>query len=412
MLHFEYTIYSAILIAILAVIMLLFNLKSNKSVIYLFIFLILHADYSITHTLLAFGDPTDKTTIFFTTILLNNAAPLWWLRGPFLYFYVRSVLNDNPKLRKTDLLHFLPFAINLVAIIPYLMTSWNYKTIISEKAIGDVRFILDYNFQLFYPHMINNYLRPVQLLLYIVAAFFLLFRFYPRLKTAKGNISKQYREVFFWLCGLLLLLFGYTIFINYITFKYFRTPFLNHLSPSILNVYSLSYILFCLLPILILIFPNIMYGMPKVTAKNSVPDAKPVIPADGYKESVPHKNFSFDEEHFVQLSDEIIRYMEKEKPYLKHDFSFHDFSTGMKTPQHHLRFCLSCMMKKSFADLKNESRVNHAINLLNTSVAETISIDGIGKQSGFKSSSNFYTSFKEITGYTPSEWLKRNGNSE
>lgn len=410
MLHFEYTIYSAILIAILALIMLLFNLKSNKSVIFLSVFLVLHAAYGITHTLLAFGDSTDKTTVFFTTILLNNAAPLWWLRGPFLYFYVRSVLNDNTKLRKTDLLHFLPFAINLAAIIPYLITSWNYKTTISEKAIGDVRFILDYNFQLFYPHMINNYLRPVQMLLYIVAAFILLLRFYPRLKTTKGNISKQYREVFFWLSGFLLLLFGNTIFINYITFEYFRTPFLNHLSPSILSVYSLSYILYCSLPILILVFPSIMYGMPKLKAKIFVSGTKPVIPADGDQEPVSHKNFSFDEEHFMQLSDEIIRYLEKEKPYLKPDFSFHDLSAGMKAPQHHLRFCLSSMIKKSFADLKNEMRVNHAIDLLNTNVAETISIDGIGKQSGFRSSSNFYTSFKEMTGYTPREWMKRNKN--
>jgi AraC-like DNA-binding protein len=408
MLHFEYTIYSAVLIVILALIMLLFNLRSNKSIFFLFGFLILHAVYGITHTLLAFGDPTDKTTLFFTTLLLNNAAPLWWLRGPFLYFYVRSILNDNPKLSKSDLLHFLPFAINLVAIIPYLMTSWNYKTIVSEKAIGDVRYILNYNFELFYPHMINNYLRPIQLLAYIVTASCLLIRFYPRLQTIKGNLSKQYREVFFWLSGLLLLLFGNTIFINYITFRYFRAPFLNHLSPPILSVYSISNALFCALPILILVFPSIMYGMPKLSLKISASGAKSGDSTGENKEAVPHKKFSIDEEHFIQLSDEIIRFMENEKPYLNPDFSFYDLCVGMKTPQHHLRFCLNGVIKKSFSDLKNEMRVNHAISMLNASMAETISIDGIGKASGYKSSSNFYTSFKEKTGFTPSEWLRGN----
>jgi len=73
-----------------------------------------------------------------------------------------------------------------------------------------------------------------------------------------------------------------------------------------------------------------------------------------------------------------------------------------------LRICKVLLKQFLTRDIVNRHR--RTIDLLNTNVAETISIDGIGKQSGFRSSSNFYTSFKEMTGYTPREWMKRNKN--
>jgi AraC-like DNA-binding protein len=407
---FEYTIYSAFLIAFLAIIMLLYNLKSNKATVYLFTFLILHAIYGITQTVLVFGDPANNVTVFFMTLLLNNAAPLWWLRGPSLYFYVRSVLNDQPKLKKSDILHFLPFAINLIAIVPYLFTSWNYKTDIARNSIGDIHYVVNCNYDLFYPHMINNYLRPIQFLLYIVASCCMLIRFYPNLKAIPGKIRpKQYQTVFYWLCGLLVLLLSNTLLINYITFGYFTSSFTNHLSPDILRIYSTTNILFAALPMLILFFPYITYGMPKRlgnTATSCLKSMRIKAETDKKTEHSPVRNASFDEDSLNKLSIEIVGYLKKNKPFLEPDFSLYDLSKGMNTPQHQLRYCLSHILKTSFTNLKNDMRVHHAIDLLGTDTIEKISIDGIGRQSGFKSPSNFYACFKETTSYTPSEWLK------
>lgn len=53
--------------------------------------------------------------------------------------------------------------------------------------------------------------------------------------------------------------------------------------------------------------------------------------------------------------------------------------------------------------MKKEFRVEYSKSLLlmdNSSVT----FEGIGAMSGFKSNSNFYSSFKEITGKTPLEW--------
>jgi tetratricopeptide (TPR) repeat protein/AraC-like DNA-binding protein len=60
---------------------------------------------------------------------------------------------------------------------------------------------------------------------------------------------------------------------------------------------------------------------------------------------------------------------------------------------------------KTYPVFINEQRIKHAIRLL-VDFGTKYSIDGIAKESGFKSTSNFYKIFKENTGMTPAEFQK------
>jgi transcriptional regulator GlxA family with amidase domain len=100
-----------------------------------------------------------------------------------------------------------------------------------------------------------------------------------------------------------------------------------------------------------------------------------------------------------------MQYLEVEKPYLKLDFSIHDICNHFNTPQHHIQYCFSNVLNRHFRDIKSELRVKYAIELLNSNMANNISMEGIGRQAGFASNSNFYTSFKVVSGVTPNQWL-------
>jgi transcriptional regulator GlxA family with amidase domain len=76
-------------------------------------------------------------------------------------------------------------------------------------------------------------------------------------------------------------------------------------------------------------------------------------------------------------------------------------------PQHHVAYCFNHVLNKKFSNLRTEFRVNHAKELLDKGLTETLSIDGIGMKAGFASRSNFYSCFKAITGITPSEYLEK-----
>jgi AraC-like DNA-binding protein len=117
-----------------------------------------------------------------------------------------------------------------------------------------------------------------------------------------------------------------------------------------------------------------------------------------------------DNEYFRELSEKIVKYLETDKPFLNPDFSVHDICVKLNVPRHHIQYCLNVVMNKKFSDLKNEMRVNFTIDLLQTKALDNMSIDGIGKISGFASPSNFFSTFKKITGVTPNQWMQNHRN--
>ena len=72
-----------------------------------------------------------------------------------------------------------------------------------------------------------------------------------------------------------------------------------------------------------------------------------------------------------------------------------------------IAYCFNNVLAKKFTTLRAEWRVNYAKELLKNGLTDTLSMDGIGYKSGFSTRSNFYSTFKSITGHTPSEYLEK-----
>ena len=77
-------------------------------------------------------------------------------------------------------------------------------------------------------------------------------------------------------------------------------------------------------------------------------------------------------------------------------------------PQNILTDCFSKIIKIPFPVLRNQLRVEFAIEKFKSSGHLKITISGIASESGFKNRSTFYTAFKEVTKMTPVEWIKQN----
>jgi len=122
-----------------------------------------------------------------------------------------------------------------------------------------------------------------------------------------------------------------------------------------------------------------------------------------------HNLAASEDNYFKELSGKIMDYIDIEKPFLNKDFKIDDICKTFDVPHNHVQYCLNEIQQTKFNMLRNEKRVEYAKELLKVSY-EDISIEEIGLKSGFTSVSSFYSTFKDVTGFTPVHWVKMNKN--
>ena len=59
--------------------------------------------------------------------LFRTAAPLQYLMAPCAYLYVRAVLYRESRFHRYDWLHFVPFVVHTIELMPFLLLSAEYK---------------------------------------------------------------------------------------------------------------------------------------------------------------------------------------------------------------------------------------------------------------------------------------------
>ncbi len=389
----------------LSVILLIFNWKKNRRILLLSLFLLIFSLYGITTSLF-----NDGGSVWLFAVLLNNFAPFYYLYPVLLFFYVRTTLTDSLRFRKYDFLHFIPFVINFIAIVPYLLTSFDYKYSIAEKLMCNFHAYMEYDFKLFYPHMINQIVRPVQFIIYLIYCIILIFKFNLKFKASTGLVKHQFNYMIITLSVIVAFFLMISLIHIYIAVyqMIYSNPHETFISAK--RVFRLISNIYFILPLFILLNPRFLYGLPqnKVLIKETANNKGNV---DSITQNSVQKStiLKVDEnDYFKLLSNRIMNYLELEKPYLNMDFSVQDICYKLNAPRHHVQYCFNVIMNKKFADIKNEMRVNYAKELILSDTSRKISMEGIGKNAGFASASNFFLTFKKITGTTPGEWLKEN----
>lgn len=101
----------------------------------------------------------------------------------------------------------------------------------------------------------------------------------------------------------------------------------------------------------------------------------------------------------------ILQLMERDKPWLDPGFSLQDLSTRLATNQKYISQAINMFSETGFSGMMNRYRVNEARRLILEGKPDT-SLNDIALEAGFTNRISFYRQFKEITGISPSEFLK------
>lgn len=387
----------------LALLLLANNYAKNKTSLYVSLFLLVVSLYGITHYFVLFGQSP-----FWLAVFYNHFTPLYLLLGPLLLFYVRGTLTDTTQLTKWDVLHGLPALIQTIGIAPYLVTPFETKIKNAELIISNIDNLIHLNLNIFYNADVSFFIRVSLFLLYILYCAYYILKNSSALKSSRLVPKKQFKASLQWLVILVGCSFVMTVYLLIVTLISFYT------SPkeAFANSYALhliSGISYFIMTFSLLLFPYILYGMPrKMTSTIKAVKEKKTTKKDISSTS---SDFVPEEDPLFELSEKMLYYLREKKPYLDPDFSISTIAINLQVPQNHISYCINTLMNTTFYKLRAELRVEHAIALLQSTTKERLTIEAIGEHSGFKTRSNFYMAFKEITGMTPTEYSV-NANQE
>jgi AraC-like DNA-binding protein len=397
--HADAFLVIVVLGVLVSVIMTVYNWHSHKNTLFLSSFLIILCleAYTSWHYH-SEGNP------FIFALLFNHVAPLYTLKAPLIYFFIRGNIRDQFGFSLRDSLHFLPALIHFLLIIPYVQLPFAEKQEIANLLITQPELYSLVDLKYPYPHIYNLYFRSFQLILYTTLSFSLLIRFKSSIRILTGELKKIYQFSANWLITLMIV---FTLMALLQILMVVQIPIADDLrvaSHRATSIFEAGIVVYLLIPVILIAYPRFLYGFPSFKVQRTVRvnsnDDEPE-----HLTAVPGSYSSRVFQNLEAMSTDICLYMEKEKPFLKTDFKMVDIAIALNIPLHHVQLCISMQFGKKFTDFKNEYRIDYARQLMLHNV-DNLSIESIGRKSGFVSDAVFYDSFRAITGMTPRQWYE------
>lgn len=243
---------------LLSIILLYFSARRYRSSLYLGLFFLDVSLYGINLSVLLYSK-----SAFLIALIILNISFTSYLIGPLLYWYIRSILTDNSRLRRIDLLHFIPMAIYLAAALPYIFTPFSYKLGIAREVINHLGFLGTFHFTVLseiFSNLAIYLSRPLLVLGYTLWSLGMFIRYWVQNKEShvlSGQIFMMKWLLVF--LGFQLLLTMCHVISIFISFTEGSDVFFTLNALQLLSAVGLIGLLCS--PFF---FPKILYGMPRI----------------------------------------------------------------------------------------------------------------------------------------------------
>lgn len=382
---------SLVLVFIVSLLLLLNHWHQNKGIAYLVLIIM---GLGIRQTVLLVLNTTRDP--FVLASFIAHMDPLIIMIGPFLIYYIKSIVKGELVYDKTLLVMLIPSLIIFINLMPYLDTPFENKVAYFSMSSAS-RPSLAYLFLRLHYQLLLIQFYNLGCLIYALC-------YLIRMKRANGFYIKKKVSVLFNRLLLIIpvIVIPYVLVFILLALNSKKLGKVDFANPEVINSQFLFF-LTLLLPISFFLIPSWLYNEkdPLSFLENFV---------NTWKRVVNETSKISEEDSFGKSSDfeRIISYIETEKPYIKTAFSLHDISQALNIPHNRVASCFNKQLKVPFPTYRNKLRIEYATDLLRSGAHLTTSIEGIAEMSGFKSKSIFYKIFKEEYGTTPIDWIKEN----
>lgn len=393
--------------AFLAIVMLISNWKLNKHILSFALYLLIISFTSVFYDTIINGGSAKLLML-----MIGYSGPLFFLTGPLFYFFVRGLIDEHHKFTDKDLIHLMPFFLNLIIIMPYLFKPVEYKMELAERSLQNLSFYMNSS-MVYLPVWFDTMIRIASMLFYILWSIVMLHRAYlEKVSVLKGAIRKQYISNFRWLnviafSSLLLVLLhlGLTLYFRFDP----EMDFISRMEDD--NLFLISVIFNSIFPLIMLLNPGILFGFPSNRILNPLIKNSTLTSEGNYSYSVleaADKAKTYND-YFDGLSKRLMQFVQETKPYLDHDFNAEKLSDVLEVPLHHIHFVVKYYYGSTCKKMLREMRYQHAITMIrNSAKKDDATIRSIVYDSGFDNFRNFKNAFRKNEKQKFDHWLKAN----
>ncbi len=320
------------------------------------------------------------------------------LFGPLFFLFVCTLTQEGQKWKNRYYLHFLPFAVYLLLLLPYYLQSAEEK-----RAILDQYELASKN-----DFGLSNQLLNLLHVSYLTASVIFLQRHAQRVEEVFSETS-QLKLVWLknlnqWVLGILIL--GVAVFYA----KKFDWTALSWLYPYhylgvVALIYWIGYKSLAQQEIFLREPAASQPAQTNYTYEAFLPE-EPQEPGPSAAEA-KYVRSNFTEEQACRCAEQLLEYMNEAKPYLSDSLSIYELAHALQISKHHLSQLINGRFQKNFYDFVNTYRVEEVKKLMRDPKKQHLNTLALALEAGFKSKATFNASFKKLTGQTPTEYQKK-----
>lgn len=304
------------------------------------------------------------------------------LFGPLVYLFTVKLCSYRPAFYRKDLLHFLPFVVYLIILLPWYLSSSaekrSYLDNFEQASAADFGLL--------------NQLTILLILIYLLATLRFLRQFRNRIEETFSEISHKRVE---WMSKFVLAVLA-ILFISMLGFYGHKWDI-----PLLDAIYHYNYFLVVLLVYWIAykaLLQPVIFDIPL--------PPEDVLPAKADPELKKYIRSGLDENQSELLYKQLVEYIKKNKPYLNPEINIFQLAGQVGMKKHHLSQVINEQAGMNFFDFINTFRVEETKRNFSNPHFSHLTLLGIALESGFNSKATFNSAFKKFTGLTPSEFQK------
>lgn len=123
------------------------------------------------------------------------------------------------------------------------------------------------------------------------------------------------------------------------------------------------------------------------------------------KDLLKKKN-AIDATEIAEIKKSVAHFFDEVKGYRRPELSLSILAREIGTTTNKLSWVLNHVFEKSFYELVNTYRIHDFLQRIDANEHREFTVVSIALEVGFKSKSTFYKTFKEMTHFTPTEYIK------